>query len=87
MKNQSLCFPVFLFASILIACGCTSEPPAVATSADGVEIVFSNQGKGDASILLVHGWTNNNTIWDLQVPVLAEKYQVVALDLAGHGKS
>lgn len=87
MKNQSLCFPVFLFASVLIAYGCTSEPPAVATSADGVEIVFHNQGKGDASILLVHGWTNNNTIWDLQVPVLAEKYQVVALDLAGHGKS
>jgi len=35
----------------------------------------------------VHGWTNNNTIWDLQVPVLSEKYQVVAIDLAGHGKS
>ncbi len=35
----------------------------------------------------MHGWTNNNTIWDLQVPVLSEKYQVVAIDLAGHGKS
>lgn len=72
---------------IFVNYGCTSEPVTVATSADGVEIVFSNQGKGDPAILLVHGWTNNNTIWDLQVPVLSKKYQVVAVDLAGYGKS
>jgi len=74
-------------ALVMITYGCASEPVTVATSADGVEIVFSNQGKGDPAILLVHGWTNNNTIWDLQVPVLAEKYQVIAVDLAGHGQS
>jgi pimeloyl-ACP methyl ester carboxylesterase len=59
----------------------------MATSADGVEISFSNLGSGEPAIVLVHGWTNNNTIFDLQVPVLAEEYQVLAVDLAGHGKS
>ncbi len=59
----------------------------MATSSDGVEISFSNQGSGDVCILLVHGWTNNNTIWDQQLPDLTEEYQVVAVDLAGHGKS
>ena len=87
MKKKYLILSGLLFALALIFCGCTSEPVTVATSADGVEIVFSNQGKGDPAILLVHGWTNNNTIWDLQVPVLSEKYQVLAVDLAGHGKS
>ena len=87
MKKKYLILSGLLFALALIICGCTSEPVTVATSADGVEIVFSNQGKGDPAILLVHGWTNNNTIWDLQVPVLSEKYQVLAVDLAGHGKS
>jgi len=87
MKKKYLILSGLLFALALIICGCTSELVTVATSADGVEIVFSNQGKGDPAILLVHGWTNNNTIWDLQVPVLSEKYQVLAVDLAGHGKS
>ena len=87
MKCLILKLPVLLFALLLVSWGCTSEPVTMATSADGVEISFSNQGSGDACILLVHGWTNNNTIWDLQVPVLSEKYQVVAIDLAGHGKS
>ena len=87
MKKKYLILTGLLFALVLIICGCTSEPVTVATSADGVEITFSNQGKGEPAILLVHGWTNNNTIWDLQVPVLSEKYQVLAVDLAGHGKS
>ncbi len=87
MKNKLLNLTVLCFALLLVNCGCTKEPVTAATSADGVEISFINQGKGDACILLVHGWTNNNTIWDLQVPVLSEKYQVVAIDLAGHGKS
>jgi pimeloyl-ACP methyl ester carboxylesterase len=87
MKNKYLFLPGLLFALIFTNFGCTSEPVTVATSADGVEINFSNQGKSEPAILLVHGWTNNNTIWDLQVPVLSEKYQVIAIDLVGHGKS
>jgi pimeloyl-ACP methyl ester carboxylesterase len=87
MKNRSFITLSLLSALFLVHQGCTSEPVTTAVSADGVEISFSNQGKGEPAIVLVHGWTNNNTIFDLQVPVLAEKYQVVALDLAGHGKS
>ena len=87
MKNKCLFLLSLLVVLIFINYGCTSEPVTVATSADGVEINFSNQGDGEPAILLVHGWTNNNTIWDLQVPVLSEKYQVLAVDLAGHGKS
>lgn len=87
MKNRTLSLAFFLLLCLFLSCGCTDEPVTMATSADGVEISFSNQGSGDVCIVLVHGWTNNNTVWDLQVPVLSEKYQVLALDLAGHGKS
>ena len=87
MKNRTLNLVVSLFLFLFLSYGCTSEPVTTATSADGVEISFSNQGSGDACIVLVHGWTNNNTIWDLQIPFLSEKYQVIAIDLAGHGKS
>ena len=87
MKEKYFFILSFLSVFLLIHFSCTSEPVTVATSADGVEISFSNTGQGEIAIVLVHGWTNNKTIWDLQVPVLAEKYQVIALDLAGHGES
>jgi pimeloyl-ACP methyl ester carboxylesterase len=78
---------IFLTGAILLVGSCSSEPVTTATSADGVQIKFTNQGEGEVSILLVHGWTNDKTIWDLQIPALSEKYQVLAIDLAGHGES
>ncbi len=38
-------------------------------------------------MILVHGWTCDDTTWTEQVPVLAKQYRVVTLDLPGHGKS
>lgn len=87
MNKSLFLFSCLLLALVIINTGCDTEPVTLATSDDGVKINFSNQGEGEPAILLVHGWTNNNTIWDLQIPVLAEKYQVIAVDLAGHGKS
>ena len=38
-------------------------------------------------MILVHGWTCDESSWDAQVPVLSQKYRVITLDLPGHGKS
>ena len=86
MKTTRILLPLFL--SILFVCSaCTYEPVTSATSFDGVEINFSNQGKGEPVIVLVHGWTNNKSIWDGQVAHFSEDYNVIAIDLAGHGAS
>lgn len=37
--------------------------------------------------MLVHGWICDETTWREQVPALAREYQVVTLDLPGHGRS
>ncbi len=54
---------------------------------DGAKINWSVAGKGDKTVVLVHCWTCDSSLWSKQVPVLARKYQVVTLDLPGHGKS
>ncbi len=54
---------------------------------DGAKINFAVAGKGDKTIVFVHGWTCDSSTWARQVPALARKYQVVTLDLPGHGKS
>jgi sigma-B regulation protein RsbQ len=54
---------------------------------DGIKIHSSAAGKGKKTVILVHGWTCDDTTWTEQVPVLAKQYRVVTLDLPGHGKS
>lgn len=53
---------------------------------NGVDINYIDSGKGDAVVLL-HGLGSSNRDWDLQIPVLASKFRVIAPDLRAHGKS
>lgn len=39
------------------------------------------------SLLFVHGWAGNSSWWDAQKAYFKDKYNVVAMDLPGHGKS
>jgi pimeloyl-ACP methyl ester carboxylesterase len=87
MNKNNFPFLSLLIAMLIISNGCTSDPPISATSFDGVEISFSNQGSGEPAIILVHGWGNDNSIWVDQVGHFSEKYQVIAIELAGYGKS
>jgi pimeloyl-ACP methyl ester carboxylesterase len=60
--------------------------PLAAASVDGIPIHSSSDGKGPA-LVFVHGWTCDSTSWAAQVPAFDKKYQVITLDLPGHGKS
>jgi pimeloyl-ACP methyl ester carboxylesterase len=63
--------------------------PTAATGAtvDGLKLHSSSAGQGSKTIILVHGWTCDDTSWSEQVPVLAKTFRVVTLDLPGHGRS
>jgi 3-oxoadipate enol-lactonase len=37
--------------------------------------------------VFIHGWTQNTSIWDDQVPVFAPKYRVIRYDVRGFGRS
>jgi pimeloyl-ACP methyl ester carboxylesterase len=58
-----------------------------AATVDGVQIHYSSNGNGPKTVILVHGWTCDETTWSEQVPALSGKYRVVTVDLPGHGKS
>lgn len=58
-----------------------------AASVDGIKIHSTTTGKGSRTVILVHGYTCDETSWSEQVPALAKEYRVVTLDLPGHGKS
>lgn len=53
---------------------------------DGVLIHYKSWGKG-SPVILIHGFTLNQTFWRHQVPELAKTHRVIAMDLPGHGQS
>jgi pimeloyl-ACP methyl ester carboxylesterase len=40
-----------------------------------------------ALVVLIHGWSCDASFWDAQITSLRERYAVLVLDLAGHGRS
>jgi len=86
--NTKNFFGILLSISVfLLIPGCTGEADQVAISADGVEISFHQEGKGEPALVFIHGWANNRSIWDTLVPHFSGKYKVVTIDLAGYGAS
>jgi len=53
---------------------------------NGVDIAYTDQGKGTA-VLLIHGYPLNKTMWEPQVKDLSASFRVVSVDLRGHGES
>jgi pimeloyl-ACP methyl ester carboxylesterase len=58
-----------------------------AVSSDGVQIRYELRGKGEPTLVFVHGWSCDRSYWREQLPYFAKKHRVVAIDLAGHGES
>lgn len=54
---------------------------------DGARVHFKSYGKGRDALVLVHGWGCNLNHWRDQIPDLAKRNRVIALDLPGHGQS
>jgi pimeloyl-ACP methyl ester carboxylesterase len=57
------------------------------SSTDNVNIHYTEIGKGNTSIVFVHGWLGNINWWNSQETFLKEKYKIIKIDLGGHGKS
>lgn len=53
---------------------------------NGVRLCYEDVGEGPA-LLLLHGYTGSHRDWAAQVPVLSQRYRVIALDQRGHADS
>ena len=50
------------------------------------KITYTEQGKGTAVVLL-HGFLENQSMWDAFVPEFSKKNRVITIDLLGHGQT
>ncbi|MBF0252202.1 MAG: alpha/beta hydrolase [Candidatus Omnitrophica bacterium] len=59
----------------------------IATSADGTVINYYEHGQEGTVLVFVHGWSCDASYWREQVEYFKEKYHIILIDLAGHGRS
>ena len=77
--------------SLLVLAGCTNKNSFVkrdiAISSDSERIAYSTYGAGETSIIFIHGWSCDSRYWQKQLSTFSKHYQVITIDLAGHGNS
>ncbi|HWO26790.1 MAG TPA: alpha/beta hydrolase [Kofleriaceae bacterium] len=56
------------------------------TTSDGVRLHYIARGSG-RPLVLIHGWSQSAALFREQLAALSSRYQVIALDLRGHGES
>lgn len=54
---------------------------------DGFNIFYREAGQADATILLLHGFPSSSHMFRDLIPLLADRYHVIAPDLPGFGQS
>jgi pimeloyl-ACP methyl ester carboxylesterase len=54
---------------------------------NGMSLNYEVSGKGPATLVFVHGSYIDQTYWKKQISDFKNHYQVITLDLPGHGKS
>jgi pimeloyl-ACP methyl ester carboxylesterase len=65
----------------------TSSKYGVAISSDGELIAYGISGGGETALIFIHGWSLDSRLWQNQLGYFSQQYQVITMDLAGHGNS
>jgi pimeloyl-ACP methyl ester carboxylesterase len=74
----------FLAATVVVS---ARDGESKFATLNGAKIHYQSWGQGSDAFVLVHGWSSNLTAWGYQIPELAKRGRVIALDLPGHGQS
>ena len=95
MNYASVRSRLALIVVLLIAASLSAAAQADAASkniisrvadVDGVQFHYMTAGKGPA-VVLIHGYAETSTMWKPLIPLLAQRFTVIAPDLPGIGDS
>jgi pimeloyl-ACP methyl ester carboxylesterase len=83
----ALIFTFIMLTMPVILVATETDWPKIAVSRDGTPISYESYGAGSPALVLVHGWNCDSRYWREQITSFTDRYQVITLDLAGHGHS
>lgn len=82
-----------ILSCLIFLYSCTGSQPTApetveqAVTSQGVVVDLLRCGEADTTLLFIHGWNINKEYWQAQIDHFCPRYQVVAIDLPGFGKS
>jgi pimeloyl-ACP methyl ester carboxylesterase len=74
---------LFCVSSLQAAEGIVSRDAQI----DNVQLHYLTAGRGSATVILLHGFAETSRMWRPIIPLLAQKFTVIAPDLPGIGDS
>ena len=85
---------IWALLSLLAACQGTPSPSQTANqdqlfilTEDQLNLHYRKAGTGTQTLVFVHGWGIDGSYFQHQLEAFQEKYQVISVDLPGHGLS
>lgn len=87
MQSIKLKALYFLLIVFIFSCKDKDGTELYCRSSDNLSICYSQYGGGKDLILFVHGWSCDKSYWENQLEYFKKDFQVVTIDLGGHGKS
>lgn len=80
--------PLFVLLLLIAAPAWAKDGESRFAGLDGFLIHYKSWGKETAPpVILIHGFTLDQSFWRHQVPALAKTHRVIAMDSPGHGDS
>jgi pimeloyl-ACP methyl ester carboxylesterase len=79
-----------IFVALLLSIHCARAEEAITVrdaKVDNVQLHYLTAGKGTTAVILLHGFAETSRMWRPIIPLLAQKFTVVAPDLPGIGDS
>jgi len=88
MRSLNTCLVKLVVLLLGISTGHSSLVPGPRFANYGTNRVhYVRSGTQGEVVVLIHGWGGSIDSWYLQIPELQKHFQVVAIDLPGHGQS
>ena len=75
-----------LLVLLVLSQGLASAQTRTLNVGAGASINYEVSGRGP-TVVFIHGWSHNISVWDDQVPAFKTRYQVVRYDSRGFGRS
>ncbi|RJQ21728.1 MAG: alpha/beta hydrolase [Nitrospiraceae bacterium] len=91
-KIASVVTAALLLLSFCAFISCFDETRSTSSSShyaslNDIQVHYILKGKGDKTLLFIHGWSCDTTFWKAQIDFFKKDYRVIAINLPGHGKS
>jgi pimeloyl-ACP methyl ester carboxylesterase len=86
MKRVGLSFVFAVLAAPIFAETSDKNIASRTAGVDGVQLHYLTAGRGP-TVILLHGYAETSRMWRPIIPLLAEKFTVIAPDLPGIGDS